>query len=113
MFYFTQINSLHFHCLKLSILSDFEISVFNTRIDWNATHKSRRDGNRGIATMQTRSFSVVGPKTRNGLPVDLSNLPNVACYQFHHLPKTVVFRLTWIGSAFDRWLYLEGALYTF
>src|SRR6218665_2384044 len=30
----------------------------------------------------TRSFSVVGPKTWNGLPVDLTHLPNGACSQF-------------------------------
>src|SRR6218665_1579115 len=47
------------------------------------------------ATMQTRSFSVVGPTTWNGLPVhvDLRHLPNGACSQFHHLLKTVLFRL--------------------
>src|SRR6218665_2941316 len=28
------------------------------------------------ATMQTRSFSVVGPTTWNGLPIDLRHLPN-------------------------------------
>src|SRR6218665_556133 len=44
-------------------------------------------------TMQTRSFSVVGPKTRNGLPVDLRHLPNGACSQFQHLLKTVLFSL--------------------
>src|SRR6218665_3124017 len=49
------------------------------------------------AAMQTRSFSVVGPKTWNGLPVDLRHLPNGACSQFHHLLKTVLFRLAWVG----------------
>src|SRR6218665_856927 len=49
--------------------------------------------------MQTRSFSVVGPKTWNGLPVYLRHLPNGACSQFHHLLKTVLFRLAWVGSA--------------
>src|SRR6218665_1370859 len=51
------------------------------------------------AAMQTRSCSVVGPKTWNGLPVDLRHLPNCACSQFHHLLKTVLFRLAWVGSA--------------
>src|SRR6218665_195350 len=51
------------------------------------------------ATMQTRSFSVFGPTTWNGLPIDLRYLPNGACSQFHHLLKTVLFRLAWIGSA--------------
>src|SRR6218665_448435 len=51
------------------------------------------------ATMQTRSFSVVGPKTWNGLPVDLRHLPNGASSQIHHLLKTVLFRLAWVGSA--------------
>src|SRR6218665_2426454 len=50
-------------------------------------------------TMQTCSFSVVGPKTWNGLPADLRHLPNGACSQFHHLLKTVLFRLAWVGSA--------------
>src|SRR6218665_3318356 len=50
-------------------------------------------------TMQTRSFSVVGPKTWNELPVDLRHLPNGACSQFHHLLKTLLFRLAWVGSA--------------
>src|SRR6218665_3442950 len=47
------------------------------------------------ATMQTCSFSVVGPKTWNGLPADLRH----TCSQFHHLLKTVLFRLAWVGSA--------------
>src|SRR6218665_1127117 len=50
------------------------------------------------ATMQIRSFSVIGPKTWNGLPLDLRHLPNGACPQFHHLLKTVLFRLAWVGS---------------
>src|SRR6218665_334179 len=62
------------------------------------------------AAMQTRSFAVVGPTTWNGLPVDLRHLPNGACSQFHHLLKTVLFRLAWVGSASE---YLEGALYKF
>src|SRR6218665_2230958 len=53
----------------------------------------------GFAIMQTRSFSVVGPKTWNGLPVDLRNLPNGACSQFHHLLKTFLFRFASVGSA--------------
>src|SRR6218665_3176843 len=51
------------------------------------------------AAMQTRSFSVVGQKTWNGLPADLRHLPNGACSQFHHLLKTLLFRLAWVGSA--------------
>src|SRR6218665_3493102 len=50
-----------------------------------------------FATMQTCSFSVVGSKTWNGLPADLRHLPNGACSQFHHLLKTVLFRLAWVG----------------
>src|SRR6218665_2974672 len=48
--------------------------------------------------LQTRSFSVAGPKTWNGLPVDLRHLSNGAYSQFHHLLKTVLFRLTWVRS---------------
>ena len=62
------------------------------------------------ATMQTRSFSVVGPKTWNGLPVDLRHLPNGVCSQFHHLLKTVLFRLANRSGA-PLSGYLEGALY--
>src|SRR6218665_3367706 len=51
------------------------------------------------ATMQTRSISVVGPKTWNGLSVDLRHLPDGDCSQFHHPHKTVLFRLAWVGSA--------------
>src|SRR6218665_2370579 len=63
------------------------------------------------ATMQTRSFSVVGPKTWNGLPVDLRHLPNGACSQFHHLLKTVLS--AWPGSGAPLSRYLEGVLYKF
>src|SRR6218665_491853 len=52
-----------------------------------------------FATMQTRSFSVVGPATWNGLPIDLRHLPNGACSQFHHLLETLLFRLALVGSA--------------
>src|SRR6218665_1952913 len=51
------------------------------------------------ATMQTRSFSVVDPTTWIGFPIDLRHLPNGTCSQFHHLLKTVLFRLAWVGSA--------------
>src|SRR6218665_3870468 len=47
----------------------------------------------------TPVHSVVGPKTWNGLPVDLRPLQNGACSQFHHLLKTVLFRLASVGSA--------------
>jgi len=50
------------------------------------------------AAMQTRSFSVVGPATWNELPIDLRHLPDGACSQVHHLLKTVLFRLAWVGS---------------
>src|SRR6218665_3745267 len=45
------------------------------------------------ATMEARSFSVVGPATWNGLPIDLKHLPNGVCSQFHHLLNTVLFCL--------------------
>ena len=43
--------------------------------------------------------SVVGVTTWNILPIDLRHLPNGTCSQFHHLLKTVLFRLAWVGSA--------------
>src|SRR6218665_484783 len=30
------------------------------------------------------------------------HLPNGACSQFHHLLKTVLFRLAWVGSASEK-----------
>src|SRR6218665_1610982 len=53
----------------------------------------------GSAAMQTRSFSIIGSTTWNGLSIDLRRLSNGICSQFHHLLKTVLFRLTRIGSA--------------
>ena len=45
-------------------------------------------------TVQSRSFSVVGPTTwNNRVTLDLKHLPNGACSQFHQLLKTVVFPL--------------------
>src|SRR6218665_4142778 len=82
MFYFTQINSLHFHYLKLLILSDFEISVLNTRVDWNATHESRRDGNRGIAA----SCSLLAKERRDYfIPEGVNSLGTPQCLQLSHL----------------------------
>src|SRR6218665_435678 len=52
--------------------------------------------------MQTRSFSVIGPATWNGLPIDLRHLPNGACSQFHHLLKIVLFSLdAWVSPSFN------------
>jgi|SRR6218665_111206 len=48
---------------------------------------------------QSSHFSVVGPTTWNGLPIDIRHLPNGARSQFQHLLKTVLFRLAWVGSA--------------
>ena len=61
------------------------------------------------ATMQSRSFSVVGPTTWNGLPLDLRHLPN--CSQFHQLLKTAFS--AWPGSGAPLSRDLEGALYKF
>src|SRR6218665_3674087 len=54
------------------------------------------------ATMQTRSFSVVGPTTWNELPIDLRHLPNGAYSRFHHVLKTVLFHLACVGSASEQ-----------
>jgi len=61
------------------------------------------------AAMQTGSFSVVGPTTWNELPIALRHLPIGACSQFHHLLKTVLFRLAWVGSA-SEWGSWRGAI---
>ena len=63
------------------------------------------------ATMQSHSFSVVGPTTWNGLPLDLKHLPKGACSQFYQLLKTVLFRLAWSGVPLSR--DLEGPLYKY
>ena len=63
------------------------------------------------AAMQTRSFSVVGPKTWNGLTADLRHLPNGAYSQFHHLLKTVLS--AWPGSGAPLSLDLEGGYINF
>src|SRR6218665_453263 len=51
------------------------------------------------ATIQSRSSSVVGPITWNGLPLDLKPLPNGACSQFRQLLKTVLSRLAYRSGA--------------
>src|SRR6218665_1892092 len=63
-----------------------------------------------FATMQSNSFSVVGPTTWNGLPSNLRHLPNGVCAQLHQILKTL-FRLFWFERALSR--DLEGALYNF
>src|SRR6218665_176229 len=63
------------------------------------------------ATMQTGSFSVVGPATWNGLPVDLRYLQMVPV-----LNSTTFSRLffsAWPGSGLPLSRYLEGVLYKF
>ena len=64
------------------------------------------------ATMQNRSFSVVGPTTWNGLPIDLGHLPNGACSQFHSVLKTVFFRTLdwerlWVGILKGRYINFD------
>jgi len=68
---------------------------------WSSVHSNLVVPFARSATVQTRSFYVVGPTTWNGLPIDLRLLPNSACSQFHHPLKTVLFRLAWVGSAFE------------
>src|ERR1700733_66060 len=51
------------------------------------------------ATMQTRSFAVVGPVTWNGLSLTVRTHPSGAESQFHQVLKTAFFRLAWVGSA--------------
>src|SRR6218665_398525 len=62
-----------------------------------------------FATMQTRSFSVVGPIISTELPIDLRHLQNG--FQFHHLLMTVHFPDFRSGAPVSR--DLEGALYKF
>jgi len=78
-FYETQHTQLPLQFKYLTSCLKYSISVIKT---FNLT--------------QTCSFSVVGPTTWNGLPIDLRHLPNGACSQFYHLLKTVLFRLAWV-----------------
>src|SRR6218665_1663196 len=61
--------------------------------------------------MQTRSFSVVGPTTWNGLPIYLRHLPNDVCSQLYHPSR--LFLRTWPGSGAPLSKNLEGALCKF
>ena len=63
-------------------------------------------------TTKKHCFSVVGPATWNGLPIDLRHLSNSACSQFHYFLKTILFRFAWVGSV-SEYMDLEGALYKF
>ena len=64
------------------------------RSRFSFVHENNTDSN-----LETHSFSVVGPTTWNELPIDLKHLPNGAYSQFHHLLKTLLFCLAWVGSA--------------
>ena len=65
-------------CLPLS-------SCASRRTLRSSAHGNLVDPFARSAIMQTRSFSVVAPKTWNGLSVDLRHLPKGACSQFHQL----------------------------
>ena len=64
-----------------------------------------------IATRQRRAFSIVGPSTWNGLPLEVRLLPKnneSVCYK---LLKIDLYRRGWAGAPLSR--FLEGALYKF
>jgi len=63
------------------------------------------------ATMQTRSFSVVGPATWTGLPIDLRHLPNLPVLNSRTFSR--LFFSAWPESGAPLSRYLEGALYKF
>jgi hypothetical protein len=48
---------------------------------------------------QNRAFSVVGPSTWNGLPLELRLLPRNDAPTFYKLLKSVLFSRGWAGSA--------------
>ena len=51
------------------------------------------------ATMQLRSFFVVGPTVWNGLPLALRSLPYDSSSSFYKHLKTFLFDQAWVGSA--------------
>src|SRR6218665_903465 len=89
-----QHNYLHELCLSLSSCAGHR--TLRSSVNGNLVAPFARS-----ATMKTRYFSVVGPTTWNGLPIDLRHLPNGACSHFHYPLKTVIFRLAWVGSFSD------------
>src|SRR6218665_1567105 len=63
------------------------------------------------ATMQSRSFDVVGPTTGNGLPNSLPTNPNGACSQFHQLLR--LFFSAWNEQEAPLSTDLEEAIFKF
>jgi len=51
------------------------------------------------ATRQRRAFSIVGPSTWNGLPLDVRLLPKNNESLFYRLLKTDLSRRGWAGGA--------------
>ncbi len=51
------------------------------------------------ATMQRRSYPVVGPTVWNELPLELRSLPRYSSGTFYRLLKTFLFAQAWVGSA--------------
>ena len=52
-----------------------------------------------IATRQRRAFSIVGPSTWNGLPLEIRILPKSNESAFCRLLKTDLYRRGWAGGA--------------
>ena len=63
------------------------------------------------AIRQRRAFSVVGPSTWNGLPLEIRLLPKSNESAFCTLLKTDLYRRGWAGAPLSR--FLEGAPYKF
>ena len=91
------------------ILSSIQLLVNKTFFHQSSAHSNLVVLFIRSVKLQTYSFSVVGPKAWNGLPVDLRHLPNGALDQFH----SRLFFFAWPGSGAPLSRYLEGALYKF
>src|SRR6218665_1782369 len=63
------------------------------------------------ATRQRRAFSIVGPSTWMGLPLEIRILPKNNESAFCRLLKTDLYRRGWAGAPLSR--FLEGAPYKF
>src|SRR6218665_1416574 len=63
------------------------------------------------AIRQRRAFSVVGPSTWNGLPLEIRLLPKSNESAFCTLLKTDLYHRGWAGVPLSR--FLEGAPYKF
>ena len=75
------------------------VSFYGDRQLRSSTHSNLAVPFARTVTIQRRAFSVVGPATWNGLPLEVRNVPRVFPSPFYRLLKTVFSPLSLVGSA--------------